>query len=233
MTLKEEIQTIAEKAMYSITNEHLEAAIQGLDLQSNDSVLAIAGSGDQAFAMLEYVRQVLVVDNSPPQINLVKARVNALREREYDLFLTKPERISSEDCKVVAINNYFSKGRLEKIRNNLENLVVLPSQNVFELSDIEVSKIYLSNAIDYDLKGTSLLEIVCVADDLLPNGLMYVTNSRAWINNGNKNIHLEDDDIPNLKADLSLTEKARKIEDLRITGFHWRPIVYRKVEVPK
>ena len=43
---------------YSCTNEDLKGIMAGLDLSPTDRVLTVAGSGDQAFAFLEFARQV-------------------------------------------------------------------------------------------------------------------------------------------------------------------------------
>ncbi|MBI4919049.1 DUF3419 family protein [archaeon] len=147
--LKKSIKDILERVPYSKTNESLPAIINGLDLKQNDSVLAIAGSGDQAFAMLEYAARVEVVDKSSDQIFLVKLRAEALRREEYSLFL----RSSVDNFKelIKERNCYFSKrGRRQKIRGNLEQLVFLKPSNISEvISERKFSKVYLSNALDY------------------------------------------------------------------------------------
>src|SRR3989338_6857639 len=71
---------------YSYTNEDLRGIILGLDFSPEDSVLAVAGSGDQAFAFLEFTRQVKAVDIVPEQIELMRQKAEALRIGDYDEF---------------------------------------------------------------------------------------------------------------------------------------------------
>jgi len=58
--------------MYYFTNESLEAIITGLEPNSEDNVLTICGSGDQAFALLEFGCQVIAIDENPQQICYAK-----------------------------------------------------------------------------------------------------------------------------------------------------------------
>ena len=229
-----EIRKVVDKVNYSVTNESIDAVIKGLNLKSNDSVLAVAGSGDHAFAMLEYAGEVKVIDSNPFQIDLVMLRAELLRIGRYDLFFTKRSTVPLNDDKIVARKNYFSKeGRLEKIAENLENLVVLLPTDIFQTPlNIQVSKMYLSNAIGYLCCKHTFSQLLTAVKNLLPGGLLYVSNSTASIYADGKRFNLEDCIIPGLKKDSRLTKRARECEN-NIDGFCWWPIVYRKVEVWK
>ena len=120
-----EIRKVVDKVNYSVTNESIDAVIKGLNLKSNDSVLAVAGSGDHAFAMLEYAGEVKVIDSNPFQIDLVMLRAELLRIGRYDLFFTKRSTVPLNDDKIVARKNYFSKEDLMRKDGKLRPLKLL------------------------------------------------------------------------------------------------------------
>ncbi|RMD46015.1 DUF3419 family protein [Candidatus Pacearchaeota archaeon] len=181
---------------YTCTNENLKGIVLGLDLSPKDSVLAVAGSGDQAFAFLEFARQVKAVDIVPEQIELMQQRAKALQTRDYDGFL-KVEGTGSADgwlhgqyspelkiLNEMRRREYFVENypqRLERIRANLGNLVIAEPANILEVAQTEsgFSKIYLSNAFYYSapashLPVTQILENI--ARNLPIDGLIYVAN---------------------------------------------------------
>ena len=53
-----------EGLLYSSTNESLEGVVAGLDVKPKDRIIAVGGCGDQAFALLENVGKVIVVDSN-------------------------------------------------------------------------------------------------------------------------------------------------------------------------
>lgn len=53
---------------YSHTNESLDAIVKGMNVNETDDIIAVCGSGDQAFALLEYAGSVLAVDSDRQQI---------------------------------------------------------------------------------------------------------------------------------------------------------------------
>lgn len=151
---------------YSHTNENLTAIISGLALREKDKVLAIGGSGDQAFAMLEFADSVVVVDNSERQINYIRLRTKFLENSEFDKFLGV-ETTGSKDwllrlpgdkfkTYLTIRNEYFeSKGRLEKIRAKLCSLDVRDRYKIEYaiVDERDFDKYYLSNAFVEEVKG--------------------------------------------------------------------------------
>lgn len=233
---------------HSCTNESLNAIVLGLNLSPEDSVLAVAGSGDQAFAILEFVRQVKAVDIAPEQIEFMRQRAEALRVGDYAEFLRSDVRGSRDN--LLAANypeftefnsaefnlnrrrKYFAeddKKRLGRIQGNLGNLVISEPANILEVAQTETgfSKIYLSNVFEYGKHGPSRRDILMkqvlgnIARNMPLDGLIYVAN------------HLDEDkDLkcdsflpPELKVDGDLSSRARRYEESI-----WKPAVYKRVE---
>ncbi|MEK6905212.1 MAG: hypothetical protein AABX24_02315, partial [Nanoarchaeota archaeon] len=142
---------------------------------------------------------------------------------------------------------YFEEdgNRLERIRRNLGNLVVLPPANIVGIARRKQghSKIYLSNALGYrNTMKEDLLRIVLdeISQNIPKNGLIYVTNhdelfygcSEEESNYLEKflNVFMPKDSFephflpPTLTLDRELSSRARDYEVC------WRPAVYRKVE---
>lgn len=181
---------------YPCTNEDLRGIVSGLDLSPKDSVLAVAGSGDQAFAFLEYAAHVKAVDINPNQIKYMQQKARALRAGDYEEFL----RIETADY----IGNYgshlakFDRDRrkkyfvgddplrLAKIRGNLDNLVIAEPADIIEVAQTEsgYTKTYLSNVIGYrDAESyigfTPILR--GIARNLPLDGLIYVANHGEFL----------------------------------------------------
>ncbi|MBI4919051.1 DUF3419 family protein [archaeon] len=213
---------------YSCTNESLSAIVEGLDLQPKDSVLAVAGSGDQAFAMLERGCKVKLVDRDSYQLDLVKLRIEALQSENQDLFFKSGDGgFFSKHRK-----EYFSeKTRLESIRKNLCNLEILPPQDIFEIPPFEAfSKIYLSNAIDYLFSKEKPYYFTRLTELLLPRGLIYVSNSDCLVTTELDKTSFIDLISSHLKIAEDLTEKAKKHEFELRPSCAWKPIVFQKVQ---
>ena len=193
---EEEIQKIVSEVLYSVTNESLDAVIEGLDLKPDDTVLSVGGSGDQAFAILEYVKKVIVVDINKSQINFIKLRNEALKQKEYNLFFAKKRLVSESDEKICMRKKYFSeKGRLERITAKLDDFIILPPANIFRVKLNEpVSKIYLSNTFSSVWGIHSVSDIVKVIKNLSLGGILYFTQST---------ITIRDNGIPELKTEVS------------------------------
>ncbi len=106
------------------TNESLDAIIAGLDLSSKDTVLAIAGSGDQAFAILEHAKEVRAIDKNKVQINYVRWRINALKLNNLEEFYGFFGQHNYHDHKRKSKRYFSKKGRLQRIKSKLGNLIV-------------------------------------------------------------------------------------------------------------
>ncbi|MCX6774504.1 MAG: hypothetical protein NTY99_00220 [DPANN group archaeon] len=73
------------QAEYFQTNEDLASIVRGMNVKPTDYILAVGGSGDQAFALLEYAKRVKIVYASNGE-----TICNALRESGFvlDDFMT-------------------------------------------------------------------------------------------------------------------------------------------------
>lgn len=254
--------------IYQCTNESLKAIIAGLDVSPEDNLLVVGGSGDQAFALLEFAGKgkVTAVDNAPQQIDFIRQKAEALQIGDYESFF----RIDNKEmCNLIGPRNeenasiydrieidgrlreekkrqYFEEdgNRLERIRRNLGNLVVLPPANIVGIARRKQghSKIYLSNALGYcNTIKEDLLRIVLdeISQNLPKNGLIYVTNhdelfygcSEEESNDLERFLNVlmpkdpfEPQFLPHtLTLDRELSSKARDYE----AG--WSPAVYRRV----
>lgn len=133
------------------TNEYLDAIICGLNLNSNNSVLAICGSGDQAFAMLEKTNNLHVVDMREKQIEYFLYRKSLIERGEFGEFLiVSEEEMDKEDKNFVnARNKYLTIKRLTKIRSNLEKGIEITNSKIENLGRGKFDRIYLSNSLSY------------------------------------------------------------------------------------
>jgi len=248
------------KLEYPFTEERLEAIIAGLDINPKDIVLAVGGSGDQAFALLEKAKRVLVVDLNPSQIDYIQRRVKLLQDEDYKGFLEIPECEDGDGWgksyrthlkkELVLRNWYFTcekREKLDRIRENLSNLCIA-RMSVFEIPDAEgiFSKIYLSNALGYKgLQGESvndygdaqniMEQIRKVCTYLQCNGLIYMSGNDVKITLGSQKLPKEF----GLELDEDLTALARELEHectLPNKGDkekNWVPAVYRKIQEPE
>lgn len=218
---------------YSCTNEDLRRIVLGLDFSPEDSVLAVAGSGDQAFAFLEFARHVKAVDIVPEQIELMRQKAEALRMGNYEEFL-RVEAKGSCDGYLAGTHSVhfgeFNKGRrrkyfaeddpqrLERIRANLDNLAIAEPANILEVAQTEAgfAKIYLSNVLGYGNDGSDMTVTQIlgnIARNLPMGGLIYVANHDGLIR---KRISFfdQDDRRENIKDDLySLLDKNKDLKD--------------------
>ncbi len=213
---------------YFRTNESLDAIVEGLDLKSDDSVLAIAGSGDQAFAILEYVKRVEVIDSKPNQIDFVKYRMNALKRKHYDLFL-KDHGALKDRYQEKREKYFLEKGRLNRIRQNLDKLFISTNSNIFSNNfESLFSKIYLSNALDYQDFKDRYSGLNYVLYNLTPKGLIYVANSHIVVQDRGygKSVQLGCAEVLGLNIDVELTKKAN-FHEPNIRGI-WNPVVFRR-----
>lgn len=221
---------------YSYTNEDLRGIILGLDFSPEDSVLAVAGSGDQAFAFLEFARQVKAVDIVPEQIELIRQKAEALQVGDYDEFLRVDGTGSADGWMYgqyslefkrfdeMRKRKYFAEDdnqRLERIRRNLGNLVIAEPANVLEIAQTEsgFSKIYLSNVFGYGDDGSDMwvTQILGnIARNLPLGGLIYVANHDGLCDRTRKISFFygdKNDKRNNIKDLYSILDKNKDIED--------------------
>ncbi len=234
---------LVEAFGYARTNESLESVVAGMDAGSSDSVLAICGSGDQAFALLETAGMVLAVDDKRAQVDYFLRRAEMLRDGNYEAFLgfqaigqkgkifAPPRTLERMKAGLDARKKYFSaEGRLERIRKKL-SLLVGDSGDIIEtaVSIPGFTKIYLSNALGYpnpaeaDVKGM----LAQISENIDPGCLVYVANHNELV----KACGSEKELMPKgLSIDAFRTARARKFntEIPSDSGAEWMPAVYVK-----
>lgn len=219
---------------YDHTNENIEGIVAGLDLCSNDTVLAVGGSGEQAFALLQFAGRVKVVDNNPDQTRFIKKRIEELQEENYSSFLHGSETVY-----------FFTSNRLHLIQEKLANLTIAEPADIVEIAqkETEFSKLYLSNIIGFKEEEIDHDKVKIIftklADKLTVDGLIYVSNhdrlvgfyeyeaERGYrLSLRSKELHPEDINfLPSnlvLEKDLSLWARTHE-------RFNWYPAVYRKI----
>ncbi|MBI4159289.1 class I SAM-dependent methyltransferase [Candidatus Woesearchaeota archaeon] len=198
---------------YECANESVPGIVAGLDLMEGDRILAICGSGDQAFAMLEYAGFVQAVDRNPVQIGYAQKRVRQIRDGDFDSFHSVGY-MWNDTRFAFARRNYFTEDRLERIRGRLDCLVIT-EVDIFDIHhlDGEFNKFYFSNVYFFFQIVTSFRNLITSQP---VGGLIY-----AVLGAGNTS------SIPELIVDSLLTDRVREIESS--TGYKWRPTILRRV----
>ena len=215
---------------YSITNESLSAIMEGLQIQQGDRVLAVCGSGDQAFAMLELADRVVAFDCREEQVEFALYKLKLLERGEFEEFraiddirLRAKTRFTRRD--------YFTTERLERIREHagrleteVANLYSLPLRF---LGLNAYTKLYLSNAWahsagveNFEVEDNDFLAATLnrVLRSLCIGGLLYVTETRLFT--------LRITKFPlSLHEELSETALYREREG---SIWIWNPAVYVK-----
>jgi len=211
---------------YPITNENLLAITRGLAISPSDDVLAICGSGDQAFALLENARSVLAMDKSGAQVEFAEKRRELLRQGKYDEFL--PLWVDGYDLNPRPFHRrreYFHPERLERITSKVDNLEIVRGDIFNPRTSKKFSKIYLSNSLLYESMESSaaLRRIVGILNFLSINGLLYISDIDDL---GRAGIHspLPSPELPFVSFDKEQTRVARVFERYE----DWFPVVLRK-----
>lgn len=224
---------------YSCTNEDLRGIVLGLDFSPEDSVLAVAGSGDQAFAFLEFAKQVKAVDIVPEQIELMRQKAEALRAGDYEEFL-RVEANGSCDGNLPGTHipeyaefnrlrrrKYFAEDdsqRLERVRANLGNLVIAEPADILKVAQTEsgFSKIYLSNVVGYadGISYANTTEILGnIARNLPIGSLIYVANHEGISDRFKPQIILSGGIENRINNRMDLYDMLDKDKDLRESSF--------------
>jgi hypothetical protein len=189
---------------YPKTNENISSIVSGLDIQPHDKIVAIGGSGDQAFAILEYVGHVLAVDEDCLQVDYIDDQLDLIAVRDYETFWSMRES-----------KEYFLPSRLDVIRRKLDCIEVRKGDIVDVCRNIRgYNKVYLSNSL-YGHPDELAPKLVLVSSNLPIGGLVYASNggtaAEALVGTG-------------LVIDFELTRRI--IED------NWHPVVLRKESGP-
>jgi hypothetical protein len=160
------VQKIPRKVDYLYTNENLEAITRTLDINPDDRVISICGSGAQPLAFLQYLNgngEILAIDYNKHQIKLARQILNNM-----PAYFHKNSKID------IAPRNegYFvNMQRIEQIHKNKDK-INFQIMNVSKQSDInkidtKFTKGYFSNAE---------VNIIAFEDYLEKGGLIYITS---------------------------------------------------------
>lgn len=229
---------------YVCANESLEAIIAGLNPGENDNTLAIGGSGDQAFAILEHSARVYVVDIKKSQTDYIKKRARLLETGDYAGFLQIPPEsdfslnpTASNKSHLTSREHYFTKERFDRIRKRVSELRILPPIDVLRAIKIikGLTKIYLSNALEFGKKLPDFTADLCleqISNTISKDSLIYVANHDYLVSSYEKfsKTYLHGIEVrksllpPTLVLDQKLTQRARHYQKGR-----WKPAVYRKI----
>lgn len=215
---------------FPYTNECLDTIVKGLDVNPSDDIIAICGSGDQAFAMLEYANSVLAVDNDKEQVEYAMRRAEALKAGDIEKFL-RPVPESCLDLIMVGSDMkrsiaYFSQpGRLERIRNNLGRLDIKHVNDFLdEVGKNKFSKAYLSNILGYNPSTAKpegrIAYLEKAAAGLREPGLIYMSNCHSYLLDSISDANV----ITNAKE---LTASAKATEAKGDASMLWLPAVLR------
>ena len=222
---------------FNFCNESIPSIIAGLNPNENDIILAIGGSGDQAFALLEFGCKVCVVDYNPAQINYIKEVIQNIKQNNFNFFINieNNDNVSKKIKQNTNIDffelrtKYFNNlERFEKIRSNIDKLILIePAQSIFEFvknTNLNFSKIYLSNIYttmsNYSRNGdkghfdfsefSNSLEIIC--SKLFSNGIIYFADGDV-IRERLKNIRFNS--LFNISEKFSLKNNNLKVDKNR------------------
>lgn len=205
----------------------------GLEPKEGDVILAVGGSGDQAFAMLETGARVVVADVEQGQIAFIKHRREALARGDYAIFVHRQKHIFTDCMPAISVYSerdaYVADGaRLERIRSHLGNLLVLPPADIFEVmrsGAVDLTKMYACNAVSYtgwpffsSQRFAANERLALVALRLPVGGLVYLSDGNL----------VEDVVPPQLQLMQERTDRARQLEK-STKAQRWFPTVYEKV----
>jgi len=206
------------------TNESIEAIIIGLDVQSGDKILAIGGSGDQAFAMIGKGAIITTVDSDEDQLNFMFRRLNQIQNGDYEKFM------SNREWKGIRNQPYFSESFFQNIHSNTNNISIIQG-NIFEIAEKNESqfdKVYLSNAPTYEIGFPHYQEvrkrIARGATGLKIGGLLYFSENYGWAISSQEFVR---EGLNFLKKE---SQRARKLETENKSNFGWIPYVFKKGE---
>lgn len=229
LDVPERVSAASNAVIYSITNECLDAIIAGLDVKPRDRILAVGGSGDQAFALLEHVNKVTAVDIRESQLELIKLRAQALREGQIAPFFyvgIESHREGDNDM-VSARNQYFNTERLERISEKLEALEIIGPEGILEVAERlpknTFNKMYLSNVRPRNPDGDATYDeqeklLDRLSRRLPRRGIIYCSNFVRF------------PPLELVSVDEELTQEARLLEDkyAKSAHYNWIPTVLRK-----
>jgi hypothetical protein len=223
------------------TNENLDAISSGLNIAPQDRVLAICGSGDQAFALLAEAKEVVAIDNDQAQIEFAKKRLQALQDDDMDTFFDSG-RIYPDD-REKRRRDFFTEARLSRIREKLDAISFISQDVRSTESDKEFSKIYLSNVLDYCCDGNGNIlpstskDLRKIVGSLGPAGLVYLATGSRRVEEGKARFFPSRERYLFYEGGvLTILPKSIKLDEERTAAARsfkndtWIPSVYRRVK---
>tara|TARA_Y100000310_G_scaffold78181_1_gene74811 strand:+ start:8797 stop:9561 length:765 start_codon:yes stop_codon:yes gene_type:complete len=227
------------------TNEDLESILEGMDVNEDDSILAIGGSGEQIFAMLSRGAKVTVIDYDPVQIWYIKYRAKLIENGFIDTFL-EPITTYWQNFRPNPLDFFRKQGILDSIRENVGNLTIMEPTDLYDLDPTPIerfNKLYLSNAIQSDKKRAESIQLLKGFVKYLPLGGLIYSSQRI-----DEVLDLQKNGILGFFVDLGSMVKRRimgndndrnlMVEDMELSGrarssyssmIIWDRTVYRKV----
>jgi hypothetical protein len=197
----------------------------GMDLTDDSVVLAIGGSGDQAFAMLDVAKGVIAVDSTPVQVRYIEQRRKQLSKGDFKNFMNPEGGISDGFYKGDHSNewhydllrrrdSFFTPERLERIRAKANNIEVLNA----DITDVRAkySRIYATNATSDNGVTSDYGFVYHLVETLQKNGILYFATEKKRVPN-------------HAIVDERLTRAARDLEDRK----YWTPTVIRRLTQSK
>lgn len=247
-TMKQKmINCIRENTRFSHATEILESIITGLEPCKDDNIIAVCGSGDAAFALLEYADKVTAVDISKNQIRFARTLKQILKSGDTDQFIrrglpeeqTYPEMIGTfvSHTSTSKVSRYFREpGRLEKIRAKLDNLSFTYVTDFIDALPTDkygntFNKAYLSNIMSYYASSTAHNSkarttrpydyITSIIEQLKPADRIYIANYCEGFNE-----KFPECSIRNLPKNLMIDQRLSKAAEEK--EFLFSPLVICK-----
>lgn len=218
------------KPSYRHTNEDLGQIIQGLDIHEEDSILAVGSSGEQAFALLEFARQVTAVEKRSLQFEYMHTRCQALVAGDYQTFLYPTGYPDTHATFVQYTLPYFSSERLQIIRDKLQYLELIEGDvfDIIKRQGNRFSKFYLSNVFsEFEDENEFISKVSLLSMHLPTHSLLYMADS---FHGQHKHLHQTRKRFV-VPKNLRLEKRLDKMpKEKGITALDpWHPAVYRKI----
>ncbi|MFS8159107.1 MAG: hypothetical protein ACMG6E_02630 [Candidatus Roizmanbacteria bacterium] len=215
---------VGVELQYACTNERIEAVLAGFGTQIQllpQRILAIGGSGDIPFALLPYVKELIVVDSNSAQISLIRRRVELLRRKDFHTFLHEDIKGKRDDDLRRgrdARMRFFQPDLLDRTSIFLDRLKILDPCDILTglgLIPGPYTGIYASNILGILPNGKDQIPkyIESFESNLSDQGLLYVADGDQIEKLGIR-----------LSIDSNLTNDARKF-GTNVAGL---PAVHRK-----
>lgn len=198
--------------LFTQTNESLDQIMAGMHPREQDLILAVCGSGDQAFALIEHGAQVIAIDTSPEQLSYAKRRAKFLHAGAYEEFLT----VGRTHLRSDVLAYFTAPGRMDRIRANIEHLAFnrMDLFNIPTTMHVVFTKVYLSNAHYFDSR-IEHKEMHRVANLLEDDGRLYATGESYKFK-----------DCCKISIDEAPTSRIQSMN-----GNGWNPVVYARASL--